>query len=323
MRLTNEDARSILLSHDFDMLTDFIGQNRPITIQCKKCSTIREFKRSYNCVIVKPTCKKCGEYSWQKYNLDSVRQICAENKVEFLDNFYRGANHTHRFQCEHNHVWLTTFADISKRFRKGKKGCLQCSRNNRKNKLEDIISKLDSLDIEFKDENYINNAHPHTMKCKKCGHIWKAATGLTSNNFRGCPKCNTRLNEKLLGEYLKALLPSSDIQQSYRIYHKIIFNKKIIRNSIIVDYKVISGDKTIFIEYNGRHHFEPTRYTDNRKIKEPGLTEEIKLEEQKTRDRWLRRYCKRNNIYLIEIDGRKYTKEQIKKYLEDQLNLIF
>lgn len=35
---------------------------------------------------------------------------------------------------------------------------------------------------------------------------------------------------------------------------------------------------------------------------------------------WLREYCENNNIILIEIDGRKYTKDSIKSFLIEKFN---
>ena len=63
----------------------------------------------------------------------------------------------------------------------------------------------------------------------------------------------------------------------------------------------------LFIEYNGRQHYIPIEYFG-------GILE---LEHQQKRDEFVREYCKRNNIRLLEIP---YTEEN---NIDNILNDLF
>lgn len=75
-----------------------------------------------------------------------------------------------------------------------------------------------------------------------------------------------------------------------------------------IDFVVYLNDRTIFIEYNGRQHYEYTPY-----FHKGG---EIDFVRQQNRDVFVRNYCKKHNYELIEIPY-WYTNDQIKDVLSN------
>ncbi len=80
----------------------------------------------------------------------------------------------------------------------------------------------------------------------------------------------------------------------------------------IVDASFTVNSRKIFVEVNGKQHYQPVMFGRDQK------SAKINFTRQKKRDRWLRKYCKNNNIVLIEVDLRKYRGINIKRYLQKQ-----
>lgn len=102
------------------------------------------------------------------------------------------------------------------------------------------------------------------------------------------------------------------IYNPFKIY-EIIYdeNHEQIRERIEPDFYFIVSDKKFIIEYNGEQHYQPV-FGNNEQAKE-------KFRQQQIQDKYLREvYCLRENINLIEIDGRIYTGEKIKTYIIEQ-----
>ena len=83
-----------------------------------------------------------------------------------------------------------------------------------------------------------------------------------------------------------------------------------------VDFKIDTKIGQVIIEYNGIQHYEPVPFNGDKELAKANFARQIK------RDQWLRDYCNLNNIILIEIDGRKYTKDKIEPYLVEQLTYL-
>lgn len=103
-------------------------------------------------------------------------------------------------------------------------------------------------------------------------------------------------NEKLVGRYLREILPPF-----IKIFSQFKVKTTNIKQKILfVDYAFMFNDQMFFIEYNGAQHFKPVKFgavSDKQAA--------INFNRQQIRDIWLRKYCKLNNIILIEIDGRE------------------
>ena len=111
-------------------------------------------------------------------------------------------------------------------------------------------------------------------------------------------------NETRTFRFLKQILPNVKITRQYRIDEKVWHNEKIIKHFIKPDFYFTLGGEEHIIEYNGRQHYEPSKRYGKKAF-----------ERQQIRDAWLREYCIKKKIVLLEIDGRKVTGDKIKKLL--------
>lgn len=180
--------------------------------------------------------------------------------------------------------------------------CPQCSnRLKLSNKIIDI--RLDKRSI--KRIGAYKNMHISILfKCLKdnCNHKWSAKPYNIIYNERGCPNCATNKNEKLIGEVL--LKFNIDFEKQ-KLIKKINLNEK---SNIRVDYFLKKYN--CIVEYNGIQHYKPVKFFSN--ANNPA---EQKLIKQRKRDKYLIDFCKRNNIKLIVIDGRKYKNVKLSNYL--------
>lgn len=313
--LKHEDAALLALNCGFKLMTEYGGKDSPAEMECINCGEIKKLKQVKNAWMSKARCKNCGTYSTprkefvrsRKYFIEDVKNICEKNGIKFLDDFYNGCDYKHRFQCKNEHVWTDSFNEMVRKFNgyRGRptNGCRKCLYESLKIDIETIKEKLSNKNLFLLDD-YINSHSKHEIKCLKCGFAWKCSISSIMYSDSGCPHCNLHLNEKLTGFYLKELLPECEIFP-YTLRQKIIINHETIKNRLYIDYSFAIGNNVFFVEYNGIQHYEEVNFGNYK----------TDLNKQIIRDEWLRSYCFENNIYLIEIDGRKYKKESIKDYL--------
>ena len=111
----------------------------------------------------------------------------------------------------------------------------------------------------------------------------------------GCPYCKNK-NEYLVNKYL--------LKNKYNYIRQ--FN---LINNYKCDFYIL--DLNLIIEYNGRQHYEICPFG--------GISLEkaiINFANQQKRDIFIREHCKKNNINLLEIDGRKFYGKNIKVFLD-------
>ena len=118
-----------------------------------------------------------------------------------------------------------------------------------------------------------------------------------------------RKHENFTYKYLVQLLKGIQVDREFLINEPIYDNGKLIRNFIMVDFHWSVKGKEFFCEYNGSGHYKAVRRFGGK----------VALEKQKIRDEWLRQYCKKHKITLIELDGRVLRGKRIFKYLESVL----
>lgn len=100
----------------------------------------------------------------------------------------------------------------------------------------------------------------------------------------GCPKCNASKGELFIEEYLTK--QNIVFKKQYCVNIPTTINPS---GQAYIDFYL--PDHDIFIEYNGRQHYIPLDYFG-------GI---LSLEHQKSRDEYVRNFCKDNNYTLIEI----------------------
>lgn len=128
----------------------------------------------------------------------------------------------------------------------------------------------------------------------------------------GCPKCSKSqsFGEKFVTDLL--------IKLNYKFINQ--YQLKLLNSKLFQKIDFYIEDLNLFIEYNGRQHYEPVKFSY--KISNQDVIKIFNL--QKNRDEQLRKYCKENNINLLEIDSRKceYSNASTLPLLEKYINNV-
>lgn len=124
------------------------------------------------------------------------------------------------------------------------------------------------------------------ITCSKHGDVFQVAKDhLKGSNCRYC-KCSK--GEEILASFFKE--------------QKIAFTRPVLARNKRKYYPDFYLPKfNLFIEYNGPQHYAPVVFAGMDKTKS-----EIRFEKQKIRDTELKEICVKENIELIEIDGRDF-----------------
>lgn len=303
VRLTNEIIDKRLMVRNIERLDNFILGSVKIRFKCliDKCSYI--WNSTPNNILRKKGCPKCSN------RLKLTNEIVDERiyglNLKRIDDYINISTKI-TFQClqnKCNYLWKTTVDGIINHSARCPKCIGVAPYTNETFDLLLIPKKIKRL------TNYINIRTKITFKCLKenCDYIWD--TQPTSiNSDRGCPKCGVfRKNEKSIIK----LLDIYNINYKYNYYIKNL-NKQEIKN-YNVDFYFPNID--LIIEYNGDQHYKPTTFF--------GVSKDVaknNFEKQKLRDQYVENFCKKENIKLIWIDGRKYKNEKLQYYIENLIS---
>lgn len=131
--------------------------------------------------------------------------------------------------------------------------------------------------------DYRNNYTKINLLHLNCEYVFAT----TPKNFlkgRRCPKCNESKGRKRITDYLSLLNIRFEIEQKIpecRNIYELPFDVEINSN--------------ILVEYDGEGHFEPFRYSkDKRKM-------ELKLKSTQKNDKIKNNFCMKNNVPLVRI----------------------
>ncbi|OJE17835.1 hypothetical protein A9490_13680 [Bacillus thuringiensis] len=149
--------------------------------------------------------------------------------------------------------------------------------------------------------NYVNTDTKIEIKHNKCGNIY-AVTRWHFLEGKRCPRCKASKGETAIAKWLD----EHKIKNNHQ--HKIDECKNI--NPLPFDFAVFLKDKPlILIEYQGEQHYIPIDFMGG----------EEGLEQRKVNDAIKKRYCKENNIALIEIPYWEF--ERIDEILTKELDM--
>jgi hypothetical protein len=141
-------------------------------------------------------------------------------------------------------------------------------------------------------------------------HVYqKSLYHRTGKREIGCPDCCRSKNANNTLKFLEQLLPNTEIYKEYTIYFDGCKRPR------RVDFCFAIENQIYFVEYNGRQHYEPARWSRSM-TKEEAADNFI---QQQIRDKMINNYCNENNIILIEVDGRKYKNDNIREFLIKQI----
>jgi hypothetical protein len=294
-KLSNEIIDQILLNSGRTIirLGNFNGCKSKIDWQCIVCNYIWG-ATSLDVMYHNTKCPKCiGHIRLTNLIIDQ-RLIDNNRSIIRLGNCNGSAGKID-WQCKNcNYIWNTAPNSIFS----GKSNCPKCS--NVLKLTKDIINERFSAQNRtiILIGNYINVDTLTEWQCKNCNFIWIAEPNNVIYRGDGCKKCGLSRGERAT----LSILEKNNIK--FEQQYKITIYKRNCKIDFYIPYL------NLFIEYNGRQHYEPMSFKSNL-INEKDI---IRFKAQKERDENLRKYCNKNNINLLEIDERKYTEETFINY---------
>lgn len=135
---------------------------------------------------------------------------------------------------------------------------------------------------DYSKVQYSNSQTKVCIICPEHGEFWQ--TPNNHLNGQGCPICNESKGELFIKEVLE------ELSIKYIQQFKISVPQEIRKTSeAFIDFYL--PDYSTFIEFNGKQHYVPIKHFGG----------EIKFKGQVNRDNYVREYCSKNNLSLIEI----------------------
>lgn len=299
-----EDCKKVDNYENFIFFGDtYNGALTKMKIQCRKCQDIF-WRTPANHIFLKQSCGKC--VGTKKHTLQSFidkSNIVHKNKYDYSKSVYVTNKNSVIIICP-VHGEFTQRPDDHMKGR----GCDRCGGSSTMN-TEEFISKAKALHGEtytYDKVKYKRNSIKVTITCSKHGDFLQKPNGHLLGY--GCPKCLYK-NETKTGEYLKELFGVDADKKLFEI------NRENIKRAIVDFYFTYNG-KQVVVEYHGSQHYTDKPWN--------GMTRNImnnaeRFARQQKRDKYLREYCRENNIILLEIDGRSYYGDKIKTYLQSKL----
>lgn len=280
---------------NLEIIGDYLGANEKTLIKCNNCNhewlaIPRSTKSS------KHGCPKCGQL---KANYERALQ-------HFLNKFDSNKFELIKFESCHKVIVKCkvcgfireTTADNIYRY-----GCPSCGQRKthdlQKLTKEQFLINAKKVHGDYYDYSKVEVIDYNTKVCIICpehGEFWQSPRNHYSKG-NGCPKCSASHGERIIYN----ILNNSNINYQYQVKIDNPYNN----SYFIVDFKI--GNK--IIEYNGQQHYISVEHFGG----------ELQLNKQKQRDDDLRRYCKENNLELLEITYNE-SKEEIHNKILKFLN---
>jgi len=287
-----DDINNRLKKYDFTLARQFIGTGKMQPIECLKCSHI--FNTAPHWIFTSNRkCPGCSikTVKFQKKFIDKLNKLNIVLLSEYKDH-----KTNVKMRCLGcGKIWKSLPGNMVRE----NQGCSHCVRSiplaKAQQRLRDKKKNITIID------NYTCITDKALLQCDVCQYKWKAVPDQVWR-LSGCPLCNTHRNEKLTLQFIQNILPHIKLKHQHTI--KLVNNTK----GMIIDFYFSHFRRQFFIEYNGYQHYHPVDFFGGKKG----------FENRQRRDKKLRQYCKKNDIVLIEIDGRKYKEDKIKPYLRKQ-----
>ena len=220
-------------------------------------------------------CRTCGNNS-QRFGTEQIAQEF-QKRGYTLTSKYQNAYTKIDYKCPVGHSNQVCWGD----FQQGSR-CPDCSIEKQRLSMDYIKRIFEERGYTLLSQKY-EGAHvnlDYLCPNKHCGSI-------TWSNFhylaQDCPECEKRKGEKKLGEILRKIYGSVKSQDNLGFLGR-----------LHVDYSV--RELNLSFEYDGEHHFKPTRYggIDIRQAKSL-----FKIQQE--RDARKNRLCKENGYKIIRI----------------------
>lgn len=267
---------------------NYVNYESKIQMKCLNCEH-EWYALPGNLIRLKVGCPKCVN------NLRLTNEIIDKRlesrTIERVED-YKNARFSMLWRCKIcNHEWRANADGIMN----SNKGCGKCKGGS---KLPDeyYLDRLKNKNI-VPLEPIVNSNKRMRLKCLVCNNVWMGMIGYLCRKAKsssGCPTCLYK-REAFVGKLIKKHLPYARVSTHVPLETP--------KRNFNVDFVI---NDTIFVEYNGEHHYIPVSYGGNKKR----ATEE--LNKRKNRDMMLRDYCQKNSITLVEIPY-TYSDEKIEE----------
>jgi len=237
--------------------------------------------------------------------LISTIYISVYNKLEILcfeckniyniryNNFKEG----HRcFNCSHKNIWEQhRTRNINEN-------------NNLKICFPEISSEWDYKNNDKNPEQYSPYSSFHVnWICNSCGRGFNSSITNRTRFGNGCKHCNSSKGENKINKFL------TDNNISFKIQFYFENGYRFTNKPLYFDFYL--PDYNLCIEYQGEQHYKPIDFAGNG---EEWANAEFQKNEK--RDKIKRKYCKDNDVKLLEISYLELN--NIEKILNNQLNLL-
>lgn len=285
------------LNDQFELI-EFIDHTN-VTVKCKKCGNIRQTTADN---ILRYGCKQCSMKSILKTQTKTLEEFIQQAQLIHEDKYdYSKVNYvnTKTKVCiicpEHGEFWQKPAKHL-----KGQ-GCPKCI--GRHQTFEQFLQKARNTHGDYYDysqSNYINMTTPIKVICPKHGDF-EIIPNVHINQKCGCHQCHESSGEKLVNSILTFLNIPFTREVS-------ILNPYNSNHNFRVDFYINYNNQNYIIEYNGLQHYKSVKI----------MKGDLGLQIRQERDEHLRKYCKENNINLLEI---KYNDKNIQEKIEQFLNV--
>lgn len=301
----------ILMGENYIALDDFEENKRilfsdKLNFYCKKHDS--NFTIQTKNIFRGSNCPKCGKErlsNLQKINFKKIEKDFNNRGYTLLssEKEYKGIHSKLKYLCP-NHKNKELY--ISYDSLKQGQGCPYCAGNGKYSYEEFIdIFKENGFEPLFIKDDCINTSILLNCKCVFTGEKTKLSLNTINQMGHVCPYCTKSLGESLVEKVLK----NNDVDF---IFQKTFPKCKHI-NKLRFDFYL--PDYNLCIEYQGKQHNQPIQFGSM--TKEDAL---IAFGLQIKKDNIKRRYCKNNNIELLEIYW--WDKNKIEQIILSTLEMI-
>lgn len=297
------------INPNIEIRSEFINTNTNVKCYCKIHNY--EWDANPRSLLNGSGCRFCGiEKVWEQRGRKTTDEFKNEMKlinpnIKIIGE-YSGSHKLIKCQCLiDGTIWESFACNLLNKSAgcptcdaRGKSESQRLSIEDMNNRIKDILPHITILD------GYTNNKSYIKCKCNTHNTIYTvSAKTILYNHSSGCPECNQSLGEIKMLKILEKL--------GYNIKTQYKFNDCKYIN--LLSFDGFNEENNIAFEYQGQQHYHPVDFG--------GKGEEVateQFEKNIIRDGIKKEYCKKHNIYLIEIPYWEY--DNMESFLCNELN---